>query len=144
MKRSLLIKPGVMTAILLFVLQVFVPAQEVAPLQLPEIKKPLTAKDKEAVIEIFKTINERLYSFEVGGVSYGKKDFSPSAKKALQLGKQNVLVANSIVANYVPKTDFWYVISKSAAPANTLEGILGKANTARLNALINKYTVAEN
>lgn len=100
--------------------------------------KILSAKDKATIIEIFKTIESFLYRIEFDKEeSYGSK-FIGSSTENLRIGKQ-VPVSNAISETYYPTFNFWFVVMKPASPAEGLEGIFGKQNAARLQAIINKY-----
>lgn len=105
-----------------------------------QVKKPFIAKDKETIKGIFETIDKSKYRIELGkGQIYGERQLSDAAMNTLRQGKVPVpAIANSLAATYIPATHFWYVITKSK-PEDDLESILGTANAARLEAIINKY-----
>ena len=105
--------------------------------------KTLTQKDKEVIIEIFKTIDVKLYHFSFSqSETYGKGVLPIPFPASLRNGGQPTL-SGHIVKSYYPTVNFWYVVAEPAKPAEGLEGIFGKANAARLNAVINKYTAAD-
>lgn len=102
--------------------------------------KMLTAKDKEVIIEIFKTIDDKSYRFSFGDQeTYGNKYLPKLMPASLQKGSHPTL-SGHIVKTYYPTMNFWFVVTKPKPPAEGLEGIFGKANAARLEALIKKYT----
>ena len=102
--------------------------------------KELSAKDKEVIIEIFKTLSEDQYRFEFSeNENYGAKVLPKAMWYSLRSGKKGSL-SGSIVQNYYPAINFWFVVNNPKPPGEGLEGVFGKANAARLQAVINKYT----
>jgi hypothetical protein len=133
-----------LNVILSFLLHTSIPAQEIPNVPAPEIKKPMTSKDKEVIVEIFKSADETRYRLEFSpGEIYGKKSVSVSDWGKLRSGI-DVPIVQSIAATYIPKTNFWYVFTRAKKSSDQLETLLGKSNAAKLNALINKYTAAGN
>lgn len=102
--------------------------------------KTLSSNDKEVIIEIFKTIDASLYRFQFSkDESFGTKLVSPLSASDLRKGKK-INFPNSISETYFPIMNFWFAVDKPTFPTEGLEGIFGKANVARLQAVINKYT----
>ena len=102
--------------------------------------KELSAKDKEVIIGIFKTLNEDQYRFEFNkDENYGTKVLPKAMWYSLRSGNKGTL-SGSIVQNYYPAINFWFVVNNPKPPAEGLEGLFGKANAVRLQAIINKYT----
>ena len=105
--------------------------------------KNLTAKDKDVIKEIFKTIGITQYrmGFE-NNETYGSYQLHAEVVKALKTGSSidADFATGDLYKSYQPDLAFWYYIDKSSSEG--LEGVFGKAKTARLNAIINKYTVA--
>jgi hypothetical protein len=102
--------------------------------------KVISAKDKADINELFKTsIGIRYYRMEFDNRdAYGAFELSDPIVNALRKGYQldHDLVAGQTYKSYQPNLAFWYFINK----AGSLEGVLGKANAARFNAILNKYT----
>src|SRR5688572_29989016 len=70
--------------------------------------KELSAKDKEVIIEIFKTIDVSLYRFEfTENETYGTKVLPKAMWYSLRSGKKGTL-SGSIVQNYNPAINFWF------------------------------------
>ena len=105
-----------------------------------KLAKELSAKDKEVVIGIFKALNEDQYRFEFSkDETYGAKVLPKALWYSLRSVKEATF-SGSIVQNYYPAVNFWFVVNNPKPPAEGLEGLFGKANAARLQAIINKYT----
>lgn len=104
--------------------------------------KILTKKDKDVIVEVFKTIDIHSYRFSFGESElYGKGVLPIQFPASLRNGGQPTL-SGHLVKSYYPTVNFWYVVAEPAKPDEGLERIFGKANAARLNAVINKYTAA--
>ena len=102
--------------------------------------KELSAKDKEVIIGIFKTLSEDQYRFEFSkDENYGMKVLPKAMWYSLRSGNKETF-AGSIVQNYYPAINFWYVINNPKSPGQGIEDVFGKANAARLQAIINKYS----
>lgn len=102
--------------------------------------KTLTAKDKDVIKEIFKTIGANQYhmGFEKNE-AYGVYQLPAGLLNALRTGSRIDAddVTGGLYKTYQPDLAFWYYINwKSSAG---LESVFGKANAARLQAIINKY-----
>ena len=104
--------------------------------------RTLSAKDKSAINDIFKTIGVRNFRMEFGlNEAYGSYLLPDPVVKALRSGSHidsDILVTDDLYKSYQPQLSFWYYLDRSRSEG--LEGIFGKANAARLNAIINKYT----
>lgn len=102
--------------------------------------KEVSSKDKEVIIEVFKTLYESQYRFEFSkDEGYGKKPVGKMSPGSLRNGNQ-VTISNSIVKTYFPTMNFWFAVNNPQPPAEGLAGAFGKANAARLQAIVNKYT----
>jgi hypothetical protein len=108
-----------------------------------KVAKEVSAKDKEVIVEIFKTLYEEQYRFEFSKEeSYGKKPVGKMSPASLRNGGQ-VTISNSIVKTYYPTMNFWFAVNNPKPPAEGLSGVFGKANAARLEAIVNKYTAGK-
>lgn len=131
------------TAFLLFIIVAFsFGTSPIQPDHATTITAPkiLTAKDKAVVIEIFKNIHEEDYRMEFSNKElYGKRELPDSYIHALRTGNLLEDISNNYLFQTLqPKAGFWFFIQKDKNLK--LEGVFGKANAARLQAVINKYT----
>lgn len=108
--------------------------------------RTIAAKDKTTIKEIFKTIGVRNFRMEFGNnESYGSYVLNDQVIKAFRSGSYidtDLLATGDLYKSYQPGLAFWYYINRSSSEG--FEGIFGKANAARLNAVINKYKAANN
>ncbi len=108
--------------------------------QNPEsIEKPiklLSAADKAVIIEIFKTLDPKDYYLEFKNKEvYGLKKMQPSALFAI---KTDQLHTASAIIKWYKEISLLFVIAQPSTV--DLKTIFGKANAARLQAIITKYT----
>lgn len=104
--------------------------------------KVISAKDKADINELFKTgVGIRYYRMEFADREvFGAFQLNETIANALRKGYQldHDMVSGQVYKSYQPQLAFWYFINKTGS----LESVLGKANAARFQAIINKYTVA--
>lgn len=130
---------------LLFILSLTIGAQTTENQKNATTKpvKTLSAKDKAEVIEIFQSLDANLYRLQFNGFkqTYGQLDVPGPMRSQLLLGAEFPSISEPwIIGSYYTSIGFYFVVRKPAPPAEGLEGALGKANAARLEAIVTKYT----
>jgi len=103
--------------------------------------KSITAKDKAVILEIFnKMIFEDEYRMEFDNKEvYGKKELNDSWINMLRTGNIGAKFPTTFLYKTLqPKTGFWFFTSKQKALG--MDNVFGKADAARLQAIINKYS----
>ncbi|HEX6846206.1 MAG TPA: hypothetical protein VF144_04475 [Chitinophagaceae bacterium] len=107
--------------------------------------KTLTTKDKAAIRDIFKTIGERNFRLEFGtNEAYGSFVLQDAVVKALRSGTHidiDILATSHFYKSYQPELAFWFYINRDRSEG--LEGIFGKSNAAKLQAIIKKYSAGQ-
>jgi hypothetical protein len=107
--------------------------------------KVISTKDKADINEIFRSsVGLRNYRMEFGnGETFGAFELNSTIAYKLRKGYQLDLddFSGQLYKTYQPKLAFWYFVNKSGTEG--VEAVLGKANAARLQAVINKYTVTD-
>lgn len=103
--------------------------------------KSLTAKDKAVIVQIFnEMIFEDEYRMEFDNKEvYGKKELPDGYVNALRTGKiTDDLPSTWLYQTLQPKAGFWFFTNKPKALG--MDNVFGKANAAKLQAIINKYS----
>lgn len=118
----------ILSVVMLFVLPAGLMAQK---------KRPLSDKDKQAIVEIFKQLRVPYYLEFNGTEYYGKKDlmtpvmFDGCHNKSGQ--------AAGYFFRYHPEIRMWYAILNGAGIPQTEEDIFGKTDAAKLGSILKKY-----
>lgn len=107
--------------------------------------KTLTAKDKAAIHEIFKTIGDRNFRLEFGtNEAHGSFVLQDAVVKALRAGTHidiDILATSDFYKSYQPELAFWFYINRNRSEG--LEGIFGKSNAAKFQAILKKYSAGQ-
>lgn len=105
-----------------------------------EPTKELSAKDKAAFIEIFKSLPAQQYylSFNTGGENYGTLVVPVVDVVRIRTGMAPV-EPDKYIYKWVGSIGLTYVILPTRSGSN-LESVLGTANAAKVEALVKKYT----
>jgi hypothetical protein len=102
----------------------------------------VSARDKTAIIEIFKTLTSPYYlEFDKGGEVYGSKQISKSDLALLRDGKSTSENKNVIIYLY-ENISLLFVINKTKT-ATDLVGLLGKVNADKLKTILDKYLLRD-
>ena len=104
--------------------------------------RTISAKDKAAINDIFKTIGVRNFRMEFeNNEAYGAYKLQDVVVKFLRSGSYidaDILVTEDLYKSYQPQLAFWFYINRNRSEG--FEGIFGKSNAARLEAIIKKYS----
>lgn len=116
------------------------PTQVELPADAGKPTKVLIAKDKTAIIEIFRTLAPANYRLWIGSESKGTLAV-PSVVWVLVKPGEYSASARTMFGGYYSNIGLLYAVSGS--PDKGFEGIFGKTNAAKLQAIINKYTAGQ-
>jgi hypothetical protein len=120
------------TCILSVVVLFLLPAGLVA-----QKKRPLSDKDKQAIVDIFKQLRAP-YCLEFNGSEYyGRKDLvSPDMFTSFHNKSGQ---AAGYFYRFHPEVRMWYIIQNGAGTPQTEEDVFGKTNAAKLESILKKY-----
>lgn len=100
-------------------------------------KRPLSDKDKQTIVEIFKQLRVTYYLEFNGAEYYGKKDLMTPVMFDACHNKSGQ--AAGYFFRYHPEIRMWYAILTGAGITQTEEDVFGKTNAAKLESVLKKY-----
>jgi hypothetical protein len=102
--------------------------------------KQITAKDKTAIFEIFKTLDPTRYRIYIGSEGMGTLAVPAPAWVLVKPGEYSIST-KTMLGGYYASVGLFYAVTRP--PGKGLEEVFGKTNAARFGALINKYTAGQ-
>lgn len=100
-------------------------------------KRPLSDKDKQSIVDIFRQLRAPYYLEFNGTEVYGKKDLlSPSMFNSFHNKSGQ---AAGYFYRFHPEIRMWYVIQNGAGIPQTEEDVFGKTDAAKLESILKKY-----
>jgi len=102
--------------------------------------KVITAKDKTAILEIFRTLDPANYRLWIGSEGMGTLAV-PAVVWVLVKPGEYAASSRTIFGAFYANIGFYYALSGSKDKG--LKGVFGKANASKLQAIINKYSAGQ-